>query len=850
MSHSFLIFVMLLTLLPVKAAGDTELEGIVLDALTEEPIAGVVIKSKGVFTSTGKEGKFHIVINDAADSVSFRCVGYETLTIPIQNNNSNNKDNQKVIHLNPKSTQLNDVIVEAPDIYAKGDTLIFNVSRYAKDQDNAIIDVIKRLPGIKVEDDGTIKYQGKPISKFYLDGNDFIGGQYGLATNNISHTDVKSVEVMENHQHVKALEGIEFPEEAGINLKLKEDAKSRWVGVADASAGMAPLLYNGSIFTMRLAPKIQNMVTLKADDTGWNPTNEIAEHNIYSIFSNDYNADLWPQYISADIINSPLSERRTRDNLSWLANTISAWKRGDNSMRLKLNYYADRLDYYSELTTGYFSETIPDFCQNDKFRSRGHNLSVNLNSEINKKGYYLVDNLSINAFMKKSESLIEGSCDLMQEVRRDEISAVNDLKLVKRNEKRLFTLSSRNSLSYNPDRLEVEYLNPSMQKLSGIDARSTTESEFGKLTRFWKYYLTVGLDMNYHRMDCALTGMNQFDNSDIFNSFSSNVYAVPQVDFERKGWRLSLKVPLRWLHYIIEEHNDYVTASPLLNARRQLSARAELSAKISYNLMAPQPYLFIKSAILSDYRNIFEPDYHGGYNGTFNIALSYRYRNPFKSIFFNIEGAYSFSRSTIMTNQLFIDNLIVSTYADKILKAKRGSIKSSFSKGLCRSKMVVGCEVNSTYASASSMRDNIVLPYIQTVVSISPYFRGNILKWCSINYSGGFNFSNMNIENETSSYYSFYQNFQLIFTPFDKFDISAGGEHYLTCFSEKNIANLMLIDFKAVYRLNSKIRITLTASNILNQRDYRYTTYGTLSISEYSFRIRGRNILLGVQYRF
>ena len=123
---------------------------------------------------------------------------------------------------------LRDVIVQAPDIYARGDTLVFNVEQYATARDNAIIDIIRRLPGIKVEDDGTIKYQGKPISKFYLDGNDFLDGQYGLATENISHKDVKSVEVMEKHQPIKALEGIEFPEQAGINLTLREDARSRW----------------------------------------------------------------------------------------------------------------------------------------------------------------------------------------------------------------------------------------------------------------------------------------------------------------------------------------------------------------------------------------------------------------------------------------------------------------------------------------------------------------------------------------------------------------------------------------------------------------------------------------------
>ena len=69
-------------------------------------------------------------------------------------------DFSNAVEMCRKATQLKDVIVQAPDIYARGDTLVFNVARYANATDNAIIDVIKRLPGIKVEDDGTIKYQG------------------------------------------------------------------------------------------------------------------------------------------------------------------------------------------------------------------------------------------------------------------------------------------------------------------------------------------------------------------------------------------------------------------------------------------------------------------------------------------------------------------------------------------------------------------------------------------------------------------------------------------------------------------------------------------------------------------
>ena len=76
------------------------------------------------------------------------------------------------------------------------------MSKYATPADKNLSDVLKRLPGIKVEENGQIKYHGEPINKFYIDGSDFMDGRYGLATENISPSDVASVDVLENHQPV------------------------------------------------------------------------------------------------------------------------------------------------------------------------------------------------------------------------------------------------------------------------------------------------------------------------------------------------------------------------------------------------------------------------------------------------------------------------------------------------------------------------------------------------------------------------------------------------------------------------------------------------------------------------
>lgn len=841
--YSFFILCILLGLLSVSAADTGKLHGTVKDTDSYEPIAGVIVKSKGAFTSTDRNGRFSISPKEGADSISFRCMGYESLTLPLTADLSE-------VRLAPMITQLKDVIVEAPDIYAKGDTLVFNVERYANAQDNAIIDVIKRLPGIKVEEDGTIKYQGKPINKFYLDGNDFLGGQYGLATNNISHKDVKSVEVMENHQPVKALEGIEFPEEAGINLKLKDDARSRWVGVAKAAAGVEPFLYDGSLFTMRIAPKIQNMFTLKADNTGWNPAKEIQEHDFDDMFSSDYTASLWPEYISADIVNAPLSEKRTRDNLSWLANAITAWKSGDTSMRLKLNYMGDRLDYNSGVTTDYFNQHIPAFVQNNQQRTQAHDLSAQFYSETNKRGYYLKDKLTLSGIWGESNSAITGSFDLSQRVSRKKFSVNNDLKLVRRNEKKLFTLSSRNSFSHCPDRLIVAREEDALQRLGVTDFRSTTESQFGKLTRFWKYYMTAGIDLNCHRMNSTLTGMEEFDNSGIHNAFLSNIYATPQIDYERNGWRMSLRMSLKWLHYSVAGQHDYINLSPRLYLRRQLSAKSDLSVSAAWRLGSPRPYLNIDVPVLSDYHNLFIARNPDKYTQDVAASLTYRYRNPMKAMFANLSAGYNSRRSSIMSNQLFIDDFIISTYCDRFSGADTWFVNGGFSKGLGHSRMVAGVETEFSYSSASSMRDNAVVPYRQTKAGIKPYFKGSLLKWLSANYEAEYRFSRLSLNGAGNSCHTFHQSIFATIIPSDPLQFTIGAEHFMTRMSAVNSANLVLLDASAVWRLTDKVRLALTAENLLDRRRYEYVSYGSLSRSEHAFGIRGRSILTSVQYRF
>ena len=132
---------------------------------------------------------------------------------------------------------LKEVKVTPQRIREQGDTLTYSVESFKMKQDRSIADVIAKMPGLEVLPSGTIRYQGKAINKFYIEGMDLLGGKYAMASENLSADKVKSVQVYENHQPVKALKDIKFSEQAALNLILKDEAKNVWQGVVDVATG-------------------------------------------------------------------------------------------------------------------------------------------------------------------------------------------------------------------------------------------------------------------------------------------------------------------------------------------------------------------------------------------------------------------------------------------------------------------------------------------------------------------------------------------------------------------------------------------------------------------------------------
>ena len=123
----------------------------------------------------------------------------------------------------------------------KGDTIVYNADSFKDGTERKLEDVLKKLPGVEITDDGEIEVEGKKVSKVMVEGKDFFDGDSKLATKNIPSNAVDKVEVLKNHSDVSQLSGVTNNQDnIALNIKLKEGKKNFWFGNVVAGGGDSP----------------------------------------------------------------------------------------------------------------------------------------------------------------------------------------------------------------------------------------------------------------------------------------------------------------------------------------------------------------------------------------------------------------------------------------------------------------------------------------------------------------------------------------------------------------------------------------------------------------------------------
>ncbi|WP_300439057.1 carboxypeptidase-like regulatory domain-containing protein [Christiangramia sp.] len=175
------------------------------------------------------------------------------------------------IILHPDENQLDDVelVYEMP-VVVRGDTIVYNTDSFTTGNERKLGDVLKKLPGIQIDDNGSIKVEGKNVSKVMIDGKDFFDGDSKLATENIPADALSKVEVLKNFNEVDQMRGLgNDGDNIAINIKLKEGKENFWFGDFEGGVGYGEKTrYLGSSKLFYYSPETSVNLIGKSNNTG------------------------------------------------------------------------------------------------------------------------------------------------------------------------------------------------------------------------------------------------------------------------------------------------------------------------------------------------------------------------------------------------------------------------------------------------------------------------------------------------------------------------------------------------------------------------------------------------------
>lgn len=505
------------------------------------------------YTQTNRQGEFRLATTDH-DSISYITLSrlsYETKTLL-------RKDFGKLknIILRDDAINIKEVVVKSVPIRQNGDTLTYAVNAFKKGNDRSIEDVLKRMPGISVDNTGGIYYQGERISKFYIENMDMLSGNYTLATKNIRPDVVAAVNVYENHQPVRALKNFAFSDKAALNLKLKSDRKLKPIGYLQQGVGYDDqTLWKSDVFAMQINKKSQQLLSLKANDTGttYNTTQAFGFDRI-----SDFSSFTWDGIsLSAQDIPS-VSLSRYVDNKSGEGSINSLFKLKDKrTLTLNLRYAGDEIHYQNQKYSNIFVDDnlYQDFSEKMRGAVYANSLNGKIKLENNTEKLYFLDNLTFNSKFYHKRYELEDNFDGTQKQKSANYQLTNQFSAIYHVGKKVYQLQSNIKFSNTPvNRLEAVPTDKSWQMYQSLNETAFQTDEhtsFGwQLCRLIQMGIKVNFESFYNKIRLARLRSEE-NTANTIQGYMLNTSVEPyfQMTWSQLTWEVRVPLSLLNVHF-------------------------------------------------------------------------------------------------------------------------------------------------------------------------------------------------------------------------------------------------------------------------------------------------------------
>ncbi len=849
-----------------------------------EPIvsANVNLKDKEgnilSFTRTDDKGNFTLSFNDAIKDLVIEAttIGYEKKTIGVTELN-------KVYDLVMKDSEINlktVVVKNRPSLTLNGDTLNYKTADFADKQDRSIGDVLKKMPGIEVSEDGKVSYNGKGISALYIDGDNVLDDKYSIGTKSIPHGAVDKVQVIEKDQPVKMLRKNNMSDDVALNLVMKDEAKLKVLG--DVRAGLGtPDRFDGNANAMLFKKKTKFINNLKGNNIGIDPGIDLTAFN-----PNSSGNDKPSGFLSAGAAGVPtLPQKRTLFNKAGLANLNNLYKFNDQlQVKANIGYlYDQREQQYSKFSETYLSGQTITYNELQENAINPQKLQVKLNVMDNADDHYFSNNLITNYNLNNTSSnVITNGIGANQALNQKNFEISNELsyrkKLKSDNTLNFFSFLSRTTqpeiLSINPGLNEAILNNGSpyaglnqFVKLPTWYTNNYTAFAFvnNKFTQTYR----IGFNLQQQDLNSELYRVQYNQNTELVSPQMTNdiewlktkFYTDATYEYNAGNFKASLGLPISY-NYI--SYNDAMKGldkslnrffvNPSLNLKYQTGIENYVTLNYGINNDLGGIDDVYQGTILKNYRSLFANDAPITERKSQSVSAGFNFRKAMQMFFFNLNANYSTSTVNTISSYNLTNNIQQRVVILLPNDMKSLSFAANASKYLFNLRSTVNAGVSYNQATFDQLQNNELLPFTSQSTAFKAGIDSKINNFINWSYNATYALSG----NKTTSSNAIKNNNQqlrqqssITATAFKSVFMTLSAEHIFTHQTTQPDLKYLFADFNVRYKLQKlKTDLEFGVTNLANIKKFEANYLSANSFSSGTYNIPGRVAMMKATFNF
>jgi len=771
---------------------------------------------------------------------------------------------------------LEDVEVKSrPRIRRLGDTLSYDVGSFAHQEDRSIGDVIRRIPGMEVSESGQIKYQGKTISNFYIDGDDLLDDRYAIGTRTIPHHMVKDIQVLNNHEHLKVLKNKRFSDQVAVNLVIKEDAKLQLTGQAKLGIGL-PEQYDSEINTMLFNKKYKMLNVLNGNNVGRDLTSDLIGYNQASIFSKLGTSSVNNLLSLGTVGPPPIPQQQYYFNNTGALNTNNLFN-FKNNLQLKSNVQAlndkDRSSfqgntaYYSEGDTISFDEL--QHSEVKKFMS-----AIRLTATKNVEKLYLNNILSLEYENQSGTASLTSNSNLVNQRKNHSIRGiVNQLSLVPElKNKSIMELNWTFNYGNKPQHLIIapgvfsEVLNAGQQYASTqqqieVPSLYNSLSAAYRISKFKiRQFYEIGMTNDRQHLQSDLL-LKQADTAPFYSStqqgndmtwLRNKYYINAQYELKKDRFEALLSLPLAYQTtsfedpgFALDQHRSDLLFNPVFKAKMKISEQDDLNVNYSYNNIFGGITNVYRGLLVRNYRMLSQNQSDINQTNNHTAGLQYNYNRILKMVFLNAGINYTQSTSNTIISARVTDNITEEILVPMDNTVNTWSSYIGFDKYLFSLASTVKLKASWSLSDYNQLFNAQLLPFQNSSYSLQPSLEAKIWRNYNLSYSGNITWSashqKSNSPEDARKLTSISQNIGLPISPIKNTHLRFSLRHHYTHQAEMQQINYVFFDFFARYRIQKwKTDLELDMTNLANIKKFQ-TYYISSNIAmNNQYELRGR----------